>query len=120
MVLFSYILLRVRLRRLPTIPEPKLRHASQDENVDLFEKPIWIVIPTFLIICLIFGLTEWIVDQNNITRFTFVSLVFTLVQNLVPLYYIMKVPKLKEFTLNQWNELCESLGVVMNNQITPS
>ena len=62
MVLFSYILLRLRLRRLPTIPEPKLRHASQDENVDLFEKPIWFAIPTFLIICLIFGLTEWIVE----------------------------------------------------------
>ena len=120
MVLFSYILLRLRLRRLPTIPEPKLRHASQDENVDLFEKPIWIAIPTFLIFCLIFGLTEWIVDQNNITRFTFVSLVLTLVKNLVPLYYIMKVPNLKKFALNQWNELCESLGVVMNNQITPS
>ena len=119
MVFFSYILLRVSLRRLPTIPEPKLRHASQDENIDLFKKPIWIVIPTFLIICLTFGLTEWIVDQNNITRFTFVSLVLTLVKNLVPLYYIMKVPNLKKFALNQWNELCERLGVV-DNRITPS
>ena len=118
MVFFSYILLRVSLRRLPTIPEPKLRHALQDENVDLFKKPIWIVIPSFLITCLVFGLTEWIVDQNSITRFIFVSLIFTLVQNLVPLYYIMKVPKLKEFTLNQWNEICEKLGVV-DNQITP-
>ena len=121
MVFFSYILLLVSLTRLPTIPEPILKHASPDENFDFFKNPIWIAIPTFLIICLTFGLTEWIVDQNNITRFTFVSLVLTLVKNLVPLYYIMKVPKLKKFTLNQfhWNELCERLGVV-DNRITPS
>ena len=122
MVFFSYILLRVSLRRLPTIPaipEPKFSHASSDENVDLFKNPIWIAIPILLIICLIFGLTDWIVDQTNITRFIFVSFVFSLVKNLVPLYYIMKVPKLKKFTLNQWNELREKLGVV-DNRITPS
>lgn len=93
-VLVSNILLQTKLQRL----EEKSR--SVEEVGYMFRKIFWI--PSFLSFLLI---GYWILPKDDIAKTILLGLLFALVQNSVPLYYIVKLPKLKEFTLNQWKEL---------------
>lgn len=97
-VLVSNILLQTKLQRL----EEKSRTAEEQRKI------FWI--PSFLSFLLI---GYWILPKDDIAKTILLGLLFALVQNSVPLYYIVKLPKLKEFTLNQWKEL-------RKNQVGPA
>ena len=98
-VLVSNILLQTKLQRL----EEKSKTAEEQSR-----KIFWI--PSILSFLLI---GYWILPKDDIAKTILLGLLFALVQNSVPLYYIVKLPKLKEFTLNQWKEL-------RKNQVGPA
>ena len=104
-VLVSNILLQIKLRRLPMIEEDS--EGEVEENLN--KKKFWIVIPTIMTFLLVGYRT---VSKDDIAQTIFMTLLFALIQTSVPLIYILKLPKLKEFTWNQWKEL-------RKNQVSP-
>ena len=105
-VLVSSICLQIKLQKLPKEKE-ELDSASA-ENV--CKKKFWILIPTF---SSFLTLGYWsAVYKDDIAKTIFMTLLFALIQTSVPLIYILKLPKLKEFTWNQWKEL-------RKNQVSP-
>ena len=104
-VLVSNILLQIKLRRLPMIEEDS--EGEVEENLN--KKKFWIVIPTIMTFLLV---GYRIVSKDDIAKTIFMTLLFALIQTSVPLIYILKLPKLKEFTWNQWKEL-------RKNQVSP-
>ena len=78
-----------------------------EENLN--KKKFWIVIPSISSFLLV---GYWTVSKDHTASTIFMSLLFALIQTSVPLIYILKLPKLKKFTWNQWKELRE-------NQVSP-
>ena len=81
--------------------------SEVEENLN--KKKFWIVIPTIMTFLLVGYRT---VSKDDIAKTIFMTLLFALIQTSVPLIYILKLPKLKEFTWNQWKEL-------RKNQVSP-
>ena len=94
-ILVSNLLLQITLRKLPVT-------IQEADNMEDKSHPIriWIGVPSILGLILA---GFWLVSKDTVAQTIFMTLVFAVVQNLViPLYYILRIPKLKKFTLKQW------------------
>ena len=106
-ILVSNLLLQITLRKLPVT-------IQEANNVEDKSHPIriWIAVPSILVLILA---GFWLVSKDTVAQTIFMTLLFALVQNLViPLYYILRIPKLKEFTLKQWSVL-----QLFKNEVSP-
>ena len=108
-ILTSNLLLQMKIRKLQVVTEVTNNLKERNHPIR-----IWIAVPSIMALILV---GFWIVAKNNdnVAKTIFVTLLFYLVQNLViPLYYILRTPKLKEFTLKQW-----SVFQLFKNEVSP-